>query len=91
NSDHSAGLVAMNAMASLASDNQRSWEVVQALWDTPVPSGKWRYYDGTLYMVGMLALSGNYQIICPAGECDAVTPPQVGNRPPVAVNDSSST
>ncbi|WP_411990779.1 glycosyl hydrolase family 8 [Agarivorans sp. DSG3-1] len=91
NSDHSPGLVAMNAMASLASDNQRSWEFVQALWDTPVPSGKWRYYDGTLYMFGMLALSGNYQIICPAGECDAVTPPPVGNRPPVAVNDSAST
>ncbi|UPW19697.1 glycosyl hydrolase family 8 [Agarivorans sp. TSD2052] len=92
NSDHSPGLVAMNALASLASDNERSWEFVQAFWDTPVPSGKYRYYDGTLYMFGMLALSGNYRIICPAGECDVVTPPPTGgNKPPVANNDSAST
>ncbi|GDY24842.1 hypothetical protein AHAT_07320 [Agarivorans sp. Toyoura001] len=92
NSDHSPGLVSMNAVASLASDNQRSWEFVQALWDTPVPSGKYRYYDGTLYMFGFLALSGNYRIICPAGECDVVTPPPSGgNNPPTANNDSAST
>ncbi|GAB1621330.1 hypothetical protein AAOGI_13800 [Agarivorans albus] len=92
NADHSPGLVAMNAMASLASNNQRSWEFIQAFWDTPVPSGKYRYYDGTLYMFGMLALSGNYRIICPAGECDVVTPPPSGgNNPPNANNDSSTT
>ncbi|GAD01157.1 glycosyl hydrolase family 8 [Agarivorans albus] len=90
NSDHSPGLVAMNALASLAANDQQAWEFVQALWDTPVPSGQWRYYDGTLYMFGMLALSGNYQIYCPAGECDAVVPP-TENRSPVAVNDSVTT
>lgn len=94
NSDHSPGLVAMNAMASLAADDSRAWEFVQAFWDTPVPSGKWRYYDGTLYMFGMLALSGNYRIICPAGECDTVTTPPPsggGNTAPVANNDSVTT
>lgn len=73
NSDHSPGLVAMNAMAGLAADQQVAWEFIDALWNTPVPTGKYRYYDGCLYMFAMLALSGNYKIYCPAGECDTTT------------------
>lgn len=69
NKDHSPGLVAMNAVASLAADQGIAYEFVQALWDTPIPTGKYRYYDGCLYMFGMLALSGNYQIWCPNAQC----------------------
>lgn len=97
NSDHSPGLVAMNAMASLAADQQQAWQFVDALWNTAVPSGKWRYYDGCLYMFGMLALSGNYRIYCPAGECDSTTPPDPcadgscgsNNQSPVARDDQA--
>lgn len=95
NTDHSPGLVAMNAVASLASDDPRAWDFVQAFWDTPVPTGQWRYYDGSLYMLAMLRLSGNYRIICPAGECDLAPPPsceQQGNcstdKAPVATPDT---
>lgn len=99
NSDHSPGLVAMNAVASLASNQSEAWDFVQAFWDTPIPEGKWRYYDGSLYMLGMLAVSGNYKIYCPAGECDAVAPPSCEvtntcggtNQAPNAVNDQAST
>lgn len=100
NSDHSPGLVAMNAVASLASDQSTAWEFVQAFWDTPVPEGQWRYYDGSLYMLGMLAVSGNYKIYCPAGECDAITPPSCeitnscgggNNQAPNAVSDQANT
>ena len=70
NTDHSPGLVAMNAMASLAADQQVAWEFIDAFWNTPIPTGKYRYYDGCLYMFAMLALSGNYKIYCPPGECD---------------------
>jgi hypothetical protein len=38
---------------------------VQALWDTPIPSGKWRYYDGMLYMLGLLHVSGSFKIYTP--------------------------
>jgi oligosaccharide reducing-end xylanase len=31
---------------------------LSAFWKTPVPRGKWRYYDGMLYTLGLLALSG---------------------------------
>ncbi|WP_111978600.1 glycosyl hydrolase family 8 [Algibacillus agarilyticus] len=95
NSDHSPGLVAMNAVASLASNSSDAWEFVDALWNTPTPEGKYRYYDGCLYMFGMLAMSGEYRIYCPDGECDTVTTPvdplPGGNNAPVANNDSATT
>lgn len=69
NRDHSPGLVAMNAVGSLASRNVQAWAFVQDLWNTPIPRGKYRYYDGSLYLFGMLAASGNYRIYCPNNTC----------------------
>jgi len=63
--DHSAGLVAMNAVASLAATNPLSKQFVEALWNTPVPSGHWRYYNGMLYLLGMLHCSGDFRIWTP--------------------------
>ncbi len=64
-SDHSAGLVAMNAVACLASTNDSKINFIQELWNTPVPSGAERYYDGMLYMLAMLYLSGSFRIYEP--------------------------
>lgn len=61
-SDHSTGLVAMAAVAALAADPEKGKPFVQALWDTPIPQGKWRYYDGMLYMLGLLHVSGHFKI-----------------------------
>lgn len=55
------GLVAMNATASLAADHPRRLDFVRALWDRPVPSGHFRYYDGMLYMMALLHCSGRYR------------------------------
>jgi len=63
--DHSTGLVSMAAVAALAADRETGEPFVQALWDTQVPSGTWRYYDGLLYMLGMLHVSGNFKIYTP--------------------------
>ena len=63
--DHSTGLVSMAAVAALASDSETGKPFVQELWDVPIPSGKWRYYDGMLYMLGMLHVSGNFRIHTP--------------------------
>jgi oligosaccharide reducing-end xylanase len=52
----------MAAVAALAADREIGEPFVQALWDTQIPSGKWRYYDGMLYMLGMLHVSGNFKI-----------------------------
>jgi oligosaccharide reducing-end xylanase len=60
---HSAGLVAMNAVACLAAtDDARRRDFIQDFWNTPVPSGLYRYYDGLLYMLGLLQVSGNFRI-----------------------------
>lgn len=65
--DHSTGLVAMNAVASLAATQPRARKFVQALWNTPVPTGQWRYYDGMLYLLGMLHCGGEFRIWVPGG------------------------
>ena len=65
--DHSAGLVAMNAVASLAATDPIRRQFVEELWNTPVPSGRYRYYDGLLYMMAMLQVSGNFRIYDPTG------------------------
>jgi oligosaccharide reducing-end xylanase len=60
--DHSTGLVAMNAVAALAATTDKRQAFVKALWEAGIPSGKWRYYDGTLYLLGLLHVSGNFHI-----------------------------
>lgn len=65
--DHSVGLVAMNAVACLASTDANRTDFVKDLWNTPVPRGIYRYYDGLLYMLGMLQVSGNFRIYDPTG------------------------
>jgi oligosaccharide reducing-end xylanase len=66
--DHSAGLVAMNAVAALAATNENRKDFVAELWNTPIPSGPGRYYDGLLYMLAILQVSGNFKIYDPAGK-----------------------
>ncbi len=66
--DHSTGLVAMNAVATLASTNDNRKAFVKELWDAQVPTGLYRYYDGMLYMLGLLQVSGNFRIYAPVGK-----------------------
>ncbi len=63
---HATGLVAMNAVASLAATNPQARQFIEALWNTPVPTGQWRYYDGMLYMLGTLQCSGEFRIWPPS-------------------------
>jgi len=62
NNDHSPGLVAMNAVASLAATKEQAYDFVEDLWKLSAPSGKYRYYDGCLLMFGLLHCSGNFRI-----------------------------
>jgi len=65
--DHSSGLTAMNAVASLAATDARAWRFAEALWRTPIPTGKWRYYDGLLCMMALLHLGGQFRAWAPPG------------------------
>jgi oligosaccharide reducing-end xylanase len=64
--DHPAGLAGTNAVAGLAStDKALAKKFTDALWNTPVPSGQNRYYDGMLYMMSLMHLSGEFRIWMP--------------------------
>ena len=66
NEGHPTGLVGTNAVASLAAtDKKRAALFVDALWNTPIPQGNGRYYDGMLYIMSLLHGSGEFRIWSP--------------------------
>jgi oligosaccharide reducing-end xylanase len=82
--EHKAGLVAMNAVAALAATEKSAWDFVEELFNVAVPVGKYRYYDGLLYFLGLLHVAGRFQIwadtsrpipgnapLAPPSRCDA--------------------
>ncbi len=60
--NNSPGLIAMNAVAGLASTNSNKIYFVKALWELSIPDDDLRYYNGTLYMMALLHVSGNFKI-----------------------------
>ena len=60
---HPVGLIATNAMASLALDRGNDADrAVRRFWDTPLRDGPRRYYDNCLYFFALLALEGQYRV-----------------------------
>lgn len=68
----------MNATASLASSDKKSWSFLEDLWNISPTTGKYRYYDGCLYMMGLLHCSGKFRAY-------------LGDTPVVDVNGKIST
>ncbi|WP_448701384.1 glycosyl hydrolase family 8 [Mucilaginibacter sp. AW1-3] len=65
-SRHASGLLATNAVASLAATQPVANEFTDALWNAPIPQVLVeRYYDGLLYLMSLLHCSGNYRIYAP--------------------------
>ncbi|HTF81430.1 MAG TPA: T9SS type A sorting domain-containing protein, partial [Cytophagales bacterium] len=63
NNYHNAGLVGMNSTGALsANQSTTTWPYVDELWNLPVPSGTYRYYDGMLYMMSLLHTSGQFRV-----------------------------
>ena len=63
---HSTGMVATAAVGSLAAPvSATSRAFVDNLWNTPIPSGEQRYYDGMLYLMSLMHCSGEFRIIAP--------------------------
>ncbi len=61
---HSTGMLAAAAVGSLAAaPGETSDAFLKALWDTPVPSGEQRYFDGMLYLMSLMHLGGEFRII----------------------------
>lgn len=59
---HAEGLVAMNSTMAISGTHPARLEFVRDFWNTKVPSGLARYYDGLLYMLGLLYDSGRFRI-----------------------------
>jgi len=62
---HATALVATNAVASLAATRPVATRFVEALWNAQIPSGRYRYYDGMWYLMGLLHCSGQFRIWTP--------------------------
>lgn len=62
NENHGAGLTGMNAMLGFGLPAEDGKPFVQALWSQPLPTGDYRYYDGMLYLLAMLHVSGRFQL-----------------------------
>ncbi len=61
--EHPGGLVGTNTVAGLAAtDRRRAKKFTEALWNAPIPSGENRYYDGMLYLMSLMHLSGEFRI-----------------------------
>ncbi|HYQ15348.1 MAG TPA: glycosyl hydrolase family 8, partial [Polyangiaceae bacterium] len=60
--DHQSGLVALNATLGFSLPKADATPFVQELWDTPIPSGNLRYYNGSLYLLSLLHVSGKFQL-----------------------------
>lgn len=59
---HAQGLVAMNSTSAITATNRARMDFVRDFWNTPVPTAQARYYDGMLYLLGMLYDSGRFKI-----------------------------
>jgi oligosaccharide reducing-end xylanase len=62
-SGQSTATAAMVASLGLIAPLDSSRPFMQWLWDTPTPTGMYRYYDGMLYLLSLLALGGELEPI----------------------------
>jgi oligosaccharide reducing-end xylanase len=61
---HSTGMLAAAAVGSLAAaPGPVADAFLRELWDTPVPAGEQRYFDGMLYLMSMMHLGGEFRVI----------------------------
>lgn len=64
---YSRGMDGSNAVGAIAlaksddpAERALAAEFIQRLWDAEPPTGKYRYYEGMVYFLSMLHLSGNF-------------------------------
>ncbi len=61
---HSTGMLAGAAVGALsATPGPVADGFLRALWNTPMPAGEQRYFDGMLYLMSMMHLAGEFRII----------------------------
>ena len=61
-SDGSAAQFSCNALLGFGLPESSGKSFVDKLWSASIPTGTWRYYDGTLYMLSLLHVSGTFKL-----------------------------
>ncbi len=56
-------LAAAAVCAMAATPGQLPDAFLKARWETPVPAGEQRYFDGMLYLMSMMHLGGAFRVI----------------------------
>ncbi len=66
---YTQGMDGANAVGAIAladspseADRELALEYVRRLWDTEPPTGKYRYYEGMVYFLSMLHVSGHFNL-----------------------------
>lgn len=72
--DPSVGLVAMNAVAALVATHPSAPRFIERLYEAKPPTGQWRYYDGLLYLMAMLHVSGDFRVYGPPAASTGAPP-----------------
>jgi oligosaccharide reducing-end xylanase len=61
--DPEKALLLVNGIAAAAADTNARVEFIRYVWETPLSTGEYRYYQGLLHLYGLLVLSGRMQIL----------------------------
>ncbi|MEN9307242.1 MAG: hypothetical protein RL173_1174 [Fibrobacterota bacterium] len=73
--------IGANGAAVLASDDDRDYAFVDALWNKPLASGQWRYYNGLVQMLGILNASGTMKAYGSPGMLKVAGAKSAASRP----------
>jgi oligosaccharide reducing-end xylanase len=58
----SQALISVNGALAVAASHSNRAAFVNAVWDQAIPTGENRYYEGLLYLMSLLTLSGRLQV-----------------------------
>lgn len=62
NGEYELALVIVNGATAVGAHVSERKEFMQRVWDMPIPSGDYRYYQGILYLLSLLILSGELRV-----------------------------
>lgn len=62
NNNGSTAMLACNGLLGFGLPPAAGTPWVQALWNVAIPTGEFRYYDGALYTLGLLHVSGAFRL-----------------------------
>jgi oligosaccharide reducing-end xylanase len=61
-SNNTTAMLACNGLLGFGLPSDTGKSFVDALWSAKIPTGQYRYYDGTLYMLALLHVSGTFHL-----------------------------